>query len=241
MLKFPKTLTFLCAIILGGFSAVSAAGYDGFSAASASDLKPFARDLGGLLGSGSNQTARPLGFSGFDVGVRSVAQFNPSHGNRVLKKDNLFGLGLVQAEIGMPYRIDGFVRGGAYEGMAVAGGGLRYGLWNVSDAKYHINAMLVAMGNMAAHRYFYAVHFNTSLVCSLNVPVVSPYIGAGMDFTRLEAQAISDPVLSGKQVSVSEPRFTAGLRAKLNLGYIAAGFTYTHDRPLVNASAGFRF
>ena len=154
MLKFAKTLTLLCAVLLGGLSAASAAGYDGFAAVTASELKPFARDLGGLLGSGANQTARPLGFSGFDVGVRAVGQFNPSHGNGVLKKDNLFGLGLVQAEIGMPYRIDGFVRGGAYEGMAVAGGGLRYGLWNVSDAKYHINAMLVAMGNMAAHRYF---------------------------------------------------------------------------------------
>ncbi|MCM2267596.1 MAG: hypothetical protein NDI60_07470 [Elusimicrobiales bacterium] len=241
MLKTFKLLLLLCAIISGGFSAASAAEYDGFSAVTAAALKPFARDLGGLLGSGSNQTARPLGFSGFDVGVRAAAQLKPSHGNNVLKKNSLFGLGLVQAEIGMPYRVDGFVRGGAYEGLAVAGGGLRYGLWNVSDEKYHINAMLTAMGNMAAHRYFYAVHFNTSLVCSLNVPVVSPYIGAGMDFTRLEAQAIGDPALSGKRVSVAEPRFTAGLRAKLNLGYIAAGFTYTHDRALVNASAGFRF
>lgn len=233
-------LAFSCATLLG-LSAAGAAEYDGFGAVTASSLKPFARDIGGLLGSGSNQTARPLGFSGFDIGVRGVAQFNPAHGNTVIRKNNIFGLGFVQAEIGMPYRVDGFVRGGAYEGLAVAGGGLRYGLWNVSDEKYRVNAMLVAMGNMAAHRYFYAVHFNSSLVCSLNVPAVSPYIGAGFDFTRLEAQAISDPALSGKRVSVSEPRFTAGLRAKLNLGYIAGGITYTHGRSLVNASAGFRF
>jgi len=101
--------------------------------------------------------------------------------------------------------------------------------------------MLVLMGNMATQRYFSAVHFNSSLVCSLNVPVVSPYIGAGFDFTRLEAQAVSDPALAGKSVSVSEPRYTAGLRAKFKMGYIAGGYTYTHDRGLVNASAGFRF
>ncbi|MBI5743602.1 MAG: hypothetical protein HY952_03550 [Elusimicrobia bacterium] len=242
MTKSFKPLSVVFVLLLSACPGTAgAAGFDAFRTVMAPGLKPFARDLGGLLGSGSNQTARPLGFSGFDVGVRAAAQFNPSHGDTVLKKDNTFGLGFIQAEIGMPYRVDGFVRGGAYEGMAVAGGGLRYGLWNVSDEKYHINAMLVAMGNMAAHRYFYAVHFNGGLVCSLNVPVVSPYIGAAYDLTRLEAQATGDPALSGKKVSVAEPRFTAGLRAKLKLGYLAAGFTYTHDRPLVNASAGFRF
>jgi len=231
---------FLLAVFFCASSARAAA-FDGFNAVTASSIKPFARDLGGLLGSGSNQTARPLGFSGFDLGVRAMAQFTPSHGNTVLKKDNIFGLGLVQAEIGMPYRVDGFVRGGSYEGLAVAGGGLRYGLWNVSDEKYKINAMLVGMANMAVNRYFYAVHFNTSLVFSLNMPVVSPYLGAGFDFTRLEAQVVNEPSLSGKSVYVREPRFTAGLRAKLHLGYLAAGYTYTHDRGLVNASAGFRF
>lgn len=219
----------------------SAAGYDGFYNVTAGALKPFARDIGGLLGSGSNQTARPLGFAGFDIGVRAMSQFNPSHGNSVLRKNNIFGLGVIQAEIGMPYRIDGFVRGGVFEGIAVAGGGLRYGLWNVSDEKYKVNATLVGMANLAAHRYFYAVHFNTSFVCSVNVPVAAPFVGIGYDFTRLEAQTVADPSLTGKQVRVSEPRFTAGLRAKMRLGYLAAGLTYTHDRPLVNASAGFRF
>ena len=237
----PKILAIFVAVSLLGLPAASAAQYDGFQAVTAASLKPFARDIGGLLGSGSNQTARPLGFSGFDIGVRAVEQFNPSSGNTVLKKNSPFGLGFVQAEIGMPYRIDGFVRGGAYEGMAVAGGGLRYGLWNVSDEKYRINAMLVVMGNMATQRYFSAVHFNSSVVCSLNVPVVSPYAGAGFDLTRLEAQAVGDPALSGKSVSVSEPRYTAGLRAKFKMGYLAGGYTYTHDRGLVNASAGFRF
>lgn len=237
MKKLPVILSLLLA--LGG--AASAANYDNFYNVSAPALKPFARDLGGLLGSGSNQTARPLGFAGFDAGVRGVAQLRPSQGNTVLKKNNLFGLGLVQAEIGMPYRIDGFVRAGAFEGIAVAGGGLRYGLWNVSDEKYKINATLVGMANMAAQRYFYAVHFNASVVVSVNVPVLAPFFGAGYDFTRLQAQTVKDNTLIGKNTRVQEPRFTAGLRAKLKLGYLAAGLTYTHDRALVNGSAGFRF
>lgn len=237
---FKSTLCFSFAWLLG-LSCASAANYDNFRNLTPGALKPFARDLGSLLGSGSNQTARPLGFAGFDIGVRGAAQFTPSSGNTVLKKNNLFGLGLIQAEIGMPYRIDGFVRGGAFEGVAVAGGGLRYGLWNLSDEKYKINAMLVGMANMAAHRYFNAVHFNTGVVVSINVPVVAPYLGVAYDFTRLEAQAVNDLSLVGKKVSVSALRYTTGVRAKIKLGYLAAGVTYTHDRSLVNASAGFRF
>ncbi len=222
-------------------SSAFAAAYDGFRDVTVSSLKPFTRDIGGLLGSGTNQTARPLGFSGFDLGVRGMAQFTPSGGNTVLKKNDIFGLGVVQAEIGMPYRVDGFVRGGSSEGMTVAGGGLRYGLWNVTDEKYKVNAMIVGMANIATNRYFYAVHFNTSVLFSINLPGVSPYLGAGCDFTRLEAQGVVDPALVNKDVRVNEPRFTAGLRARYHLAYIAGGYTYTHGRGLVNASAGFRF
>ncbi|MDA8131350.1 MAG: hypothetical protein M0011_07590 [Elusimicrobia bacterium] len=235
-----KTVFALLAALFRAASA-SAADFDNFKYASARTMKPFARDLGGLLGSGTNQTARPLGFSGFDIGIRAVTQFNPSSGNTVLRRDNLFGLGFVQAEIGMPYRIDGFVRAGVVEGLTVAGGGLRYGLWNVSDEKGKFNAMLIGMGNMAASRYFYAVHFNASAVCSLNVPVVSPFIGAGYDFTRLNAQGVADTALDGKQVRTAEPRVSAGFRVKMHLGYLSVSVTQTHGRSLLGASAGFRF
>lgn len=233
----------LCFALLPLLSAAaSAADYSNLYNVTPGALKPFAQDIGSLLGSGSNQTARPLGFGGFDMGVRGVAQFKPSSGNTVLKKNNLFGLGVVQAEIGMPFRLDGFVRGGNFEGITVAGAGLRYGLWNVSDEKYKINATLVGMANMATNRYFYAVHFNTSFVCSVNVPVLAPYFGVGYDFTKFEAQTVADPALVGKKVYVQEPRFTAGLRAKIKkYGYLASGITYTHERSLLNASAGFRF
>lgn len=237
---FRKMLCCTFASLLG-LSCASAASYDNFINLEPVALKPFARDIGSLLGSGTYQTARPLGFAGFDIGVRGAAQFRPSRGNTVLRKNNMFGLGVVQAEIGMPYRIDGFVRGGAFEGLSMAGGGLRYGLWNLSDEKYKINAMLVGMANMAAHRYFYAIHFNTGLVFSINVPVAAPYLGVAYDFTRLEAQTVKDASLIGRKVSVSAARFTAGMRVKLKLGYLAGGITYTHDRSLVNASAGFRF
>jgi len=236
-----KKIFFLVCCVCSCAAAAFAADFSRFHNALPADLKPFTRDLGGLLGSGANQTARALGFAGFDIGAKSVMQFEPERKNTILKKNNPFGLGLIQAEIGMPYRIDGFIRAGDYEGLAVAGAGLRYGIRKVSDAPYYLQVMIIAMGNMAAHKYFYASHFNSSLMFSVNVPHVAPYFGVGFDSTRLVAQKTDDAALTGKTTNILEPRYTFGLRVKLNLGYLACGTTYTHGRTLVNVGAGLRF
>ncbi len=212
--------------------------YADFPKAAASDLKPFARDLGGLLGSGTNQTARVLGFGGFDFSGRGVMQFEPDRKNGILKKNKPFGLGWVQAEIGMPFRIDGFIKAASFDNMAVAGGGLKYGL---TQPQKKVQAMLVASGNLAAHKFFYAAHLAYGLAVSLNTPVVSPYFGVGMDNTRLTVQTVDDPSLAGRRVSVVEPRYTAGVKMTfLNYGYLSGGYIYTHGRGLVTAGLGLR-
>lgn len=237
-------LIFIFGAFVAGPAFAGSGVYADFPQAAAADLKPFARDLGGLLGSGTNQTARVLGFGGFDISGRAVSQFKPSGGNGVLKKNRPFGLGWVQAEIGMPFRIDGFIKAGSRDNMALVGGGFKYG---ITPTQKKIQVMLVAMGDMASHRYFYATHFASNLVVSLNMPV-APYFGAGMDNTSLTAQHIVDPdnasnlsSLSGHRVSVLEPRYTAGLKVTfLTYGYLSAGYTYTHARGLVTASLGLR-
>jgi hypothetical protein len=242
-------------IVFGFFVAALAVGpafadsgiYADFPQATASDLKPFARDLGGLLGSGTNQTARVLGFGGFDISGRAVSQFEPSSRNGILKKNKPFGFGWVQAEIGMVFRIDGFIKAGSFSNMALAGGGLKYGL---TQPQRKVQVMLVATGDMASHRFFYATHFASNLVISLNIPkaVFSPYFGVGMDYTNLTAQYVVDAAnpsslsaLSGHRVSVLEPRYTAGLKVTfLTYGYLSGGYTYTHGRSLVTAGLGLR-
>jgi hypothetical protein len=165
-------------------------------------------------------------------------QFEPENKNGILKKNKPFGLGWVQAEIGMPFRIDGFIKAGSFDGMALVGGGLKYGL---TQPQKKVQAMLVATGNMAAHKYFYATHFASSLIISLNTAVISPYLGAGVDNTGLVVQTVDDPSLAGRRISVLEPRYTAGFRTTfLNYGYFACGYTYTHGRSLVNAGLGLR-
>ena len=212
--------------------------YDNFPNATSSDLRPFTRDLGGLLGSGTNQTARVLGFGGFDLSGRGVVQFEPERKDGILKKNKPFGMDWVQAEIGMPFRIDGFIKAASFADMAVAGGGLKYGL---TQPQKKVQAMAVVTANLAAHKFFYATHFAYNLVVSVNTPVVSPYFAVGMDHTTLTAQTVTNPALEGKRISVAEPRYTAGLKMVfLNYGYISGGYTYTHGRGLVTAGLGLR-
>lgn len=213
--------------------------YGDFQYATVEDLRPFARDLGGLLGSGTNQTARVLGFGGFDLSGRTVVQFEPESGDGILSKNKPFGLGWVQAEIGMPFRIDGFIKAGSFANLAVTGGGLKYGL---TQPQKKIQAMLVASGNMAAHKFFYATTFAASMLFSVNTPVIAPYFGAGMDNTTIVVQNnLNDPSLVGKRIAVFEPRYMAGFRMTfLSYGFISGGYTYTHGRSLVNAGLGLR-
>jgi hypothetical protein len=236
-----KKFLFFLFFVLAGTLPAHAGYFDNFKGVSAADIKPFARDLGSLLGSGTANTARSLGFSGFDIGAHSGIMLKPSKDNKVLDDNKAIGIGLVQLEIGMPYRIDGFIRGNEYEGVAVAGGGLRYGLWNVSDETFKVNAAIVGMGNMVSAKSFYAVHWNATLIMSMNLPVVSPYISAGVDETYLVAQSVEDNTLEGKSVRTTMPRYAAGLRAKFGLGYISGEAAYTHGEMVIGAGAGVRF
>lgn len=229
-------------LLLTLFSAPLKAGYyDNFVNVNSTNMKPFARDLGSLLGSGTANTARSLGFSGFDIGVHAGTMLKPSKDNTLLKDNKAIGLGFVQLELGMPYRIDGFIRGNEYEGAALVGGGLRYGLWNVSDEKFRVNAAIIGMGNMVTAKSFYAVHWNTTLIFSMNIPVLSPYISAGLDSTYLVAQSVADSTLDDCSIRTTIPRYAAGLRAKFGLGYISAEATYTHKELVLGAGTGLRF
>jgi len=204
-------------------------------------LKPFALDIGGLLGSGANHTARSLGFSGFDLGYKEIVQLKPSAGNGVFKSKRALNFGWVQAEIGMPYRIDGFIKAGNYNGMTIAGGGLRYGIRRISDEVGYWQCMIEAMTNMAVHKYFYATHFSSMLYLSKNGKKASPYIGAGFDNTKLVVNKAADASLIGKKVYALEERFVLGTEFKFRFFYFSLDANYTHDRLGFLGGAGMRF
>jgi len=84
-----KRLALAAAVLLSSSSAFAGADqFGGFARyADEGSLKPFARDLGGVLGAATFQSGRSLGLTGFDVGARFGAQFYPSKGNNILRNN----------------------------------------------------------------------------------------------------------------------------------------------------------
>lgn len=220
--------------------------YGGFEQyADEGSLKPFTRDLGGILGAATFHNGRPLGFSGFDVGARFGGQFHPSAGNQILRKRGVhaFGLPWVQAEIGLPFKLDGFIRGISYQGLTIAGGGLRWGIYSASDKPWAPQLLVSAVGHSVVHRAFSASHFGANLVCSAGTPVFAPFIGAGFDRTRLVVRASTlDSTLNGREVTTFEGRYTAGMRLKpFQFTYISLAYTMAHGQSGAEAGLGVRF
>jgi hypothetical protein len=204
----------------------AAAPYDGFATyANSASLLPFARDLGGILGSSTFHSGRILGFSGFDAGVHVAAQFAPEEGDQILRNNGVraFGLPMVQAEVGMPFRIDGFVRGMSYGGLTVAGGGLRYGIIKPKDTPWSPQLMASGVADSVTQQDFSASHFGFNLVASMGTQMFTPYLGAGLDWTNLSVKnSILEPSLDGQFVHALGDRFTAGIQFR------PGQFFYTH-------------
>jgi hypothetical protein len=207
-------------------------------------LKPFARDIGGLVGSGIYNTARSLGFKGFDVSFRTAIQFEPNKGNTIMKRDGVdaFYLPWIQYEMGMFLRLDAFVRGFSHNGLTVSGGGLRWGITKINDVPYAFQLMLVGVGHAMVHESFSATHIGLGFAASWKIPRIMPYIGIGLDRTRLTIKQAPDASLIGKTVTVTEPRYTIGINMKLaRFFYTSIAFNLLHKEPAFEISTGVRF
>jgi hypothetical protein len=245
--RFFAVLAAAALAVLSAVPARAAAdAYGGFERfADAGSLKPFTRDLGGILGAATFHNGRSLGFSGFDVGARYGAQFYPSKGDNIMRHNGVrvFGLPWVQAEIGLPFKIDGFIRGISYQGLTIAGGGLRYGLYSPSDKPWTPQVLVSVVGHSVVHQSFSASHFGGDLVGSIGTPGAGFFAGAGFDRTRLVVRSSTlDPTLNGRAVQTMEARFTAGLRFKpFHFTYLTLAYDNAHGQSGAEAALGVRF
>ena len=192
------------------------------------NVRAFTKDLGGLIGSGTYTTGRVLGWGGFQIGPRASMIFKMSEAQGdtyEARQQTALGeredVGTVwypwlQADIGMPFRVDGFIRASSYQGMTIAGGGLRWGITRPNEMLGSFQPMLVISGHSASARDFSATHYNASLVLSMKFKYFVPYIGGGVDYTTLHInRADRDLSLEGSNEYAATARATAGLNFKL--------------------------
>ena len=154
-----------------------------------------------------------------------------------------FGLPWVQAEVGMPFKLSGFIRGISYQGLTIAGGGIRYGLYAASDKPWAPQVLVSVVGHSVVHTDFSASHVGANLVCSAGTPFFAPYAGVGMDRMRLVVrQSTLDPALNGRVVNTLESRFTLGMRlTPYQFTYLSLAATMAHGQAGLEAGLGVRF
>ncbi len=191
------------------------------------NVRAFTKDLGGLIGSGTYTTGRVLGWGGFQIGPRGSMIFKMSKANGSTEAEkNHTALGdrdkvgavfypWLQADIGLPFRIDGFIRASSYQGMTIAGGGLRWGITQPNEMLGSLQPMLVVAAHSASARDFSATHYNASLVLSMKIKYFVPYIGGGVDYTTLHVNSVAATALAGDNEYAATARATAGMNFKL--------------------------
>jgi len=240
-----KKLVLISAIALMTASAASASVFDDFRDKLQSQyMKPFARDIGGLLGAADFHSGRTVGFPGFDVGVTGSVQATPSSDNGILRDSGvkMFGLPLVQATVGLPYNIDVSARGMSMAGATIIGGGIKYGVFRHDLAKMLPDVSVGAFYDSLSQDYVKMNHFSTSLAASFDLPIVKPFASAGMDWTHLEAKVDGGDVTSGASVNTAEPRFSVGVGVTpFPLVYAFGAYNWLHGNSGFELGAGVRF
>ncbi len=215
--------------------------FSSFKSIDSKSAKYFAGDIGSVMAGGLSYAGRSLGFSGFDIGYKTVYQLKPSKKTAFMPSERAFGLDFVQAEIGMPYRIDAFIRAGFGDNVTVVGGGIKYGLWKIKDGLYQTNGMIIAASHMANNPDFYAIGNGISAVFSMNCGALRPFVNLGYNSTRLTVQNSYDPSLVNKNFYAGRENIGAGLRLKVKWVNLSAAYSYSAGNDLLDGAFTLRF
>lgn len=212
-----KTTALLLALaaLVPSAHAVQPNPFSGFEQNAASNLlKPFALDLGGMLGASVVDTGRTYGFPGFWVGGDAVLQTRPNSNDLILRDSGVhsFALPMVQAGVGLPFGLDLIVHGvGAY-GVNIYGGGLRKSLYRTGLIDSFLpNVSVSAFGDKVDAGPFNAAHGAFNADASWNLPLIKPFIEAGYDLTKVTVGAAQAPGLAGTSATANGTRLAAGV------------------------------
>lgn len=216
-MKFIRAITIFILLFTPALS--MGASFTGFyDNVTAQNLPYFAKDLAGMLGSSTYSTGRILGWGGFQLSAHGILIPRLNKNDTALgprdDNKNLF-MPLIQGEIGLPFRLDGFIRAIAYDRLTLAGGGLKWGITRPRDEDYTFQTMLVAMAQAGVYKDFSLTHYSGSLVIAFKTPYVTPYIGGGVNYMVLTVEGAKNTSLLNKRTYATTPHGTFGLNFKL--------------------------
>ncbi len=208
-------------------------------------LKPFAADLGGVIGANDFNSGRAIGFPGFEAGLAATLQAKPSTENRILRGADVKTFGAVLAHAGVALPLIGadlMVRGVGYSGFSIIGGGLRCPVLKSGTlTKFIPDVSVSAYYDVINYDYFKGTHMSMDATASFDIPVVKPFAGVGIDRTKIEIKNVS-AALNGTSGSISKPRYTLGVRlSPMPLLYVYGAYNILHGQTGYSMGAGVKF
>ncbi len=208
-------------------------------------IKPFALDLGGVLGATGFHTGRPLGFPGFEVGFVGATQFRPDKDDRILRDAGVkaFGLPLLHVGVGLPMNFDVVAHGLSVQGASIFGGGVRYGLFKSGLLTKFLPSVGVSVfADKVNHAAFSATHYAANASAMWDLPVVAPFVGFGYDQTKVSVGAATFAGVTGLSETAKGTRLTAGADlTPLPFARIRAAYMLLHGVPGATISLGVKF
>ncbi len=199
-------------------------------------LDALAGDIGALVGGPSFHHGKALGFPlGFDVGVHA-AFLSVDNEDKILRDNGVTAhSGWVQAEYGLPGRINLIGRVGRLYAADLYGGGLRWGVFT-SDVPGVPSISISGLYGKVKHDVFSAETYSGNLVASFDIPFIHPYLGVGYDSTKVNPDGSA---VTGKQ---GAPRFEAGVNLSIiPFTYLSLGGGLANGRRIGHAGVGVRF
>ncbi len=210
-------------------------------------LDALAKDIGSLMGGGSFHEGKALGFPlGIDIGVHGVGVELQDKDAILRDDDSRMGAGWLQAEIGLPAKINVIARGGKFEDAKMFGGGLRIGLFTPS-APLMPAVSVTALYDTFKHDYVDANTLTANAVISVDVPFIHPYLGFGWDRTDLDPtdrafNAAPAGTPRGMDSSVSGYRGEIGVNISvIPFTYLSLGIGSANSKTLYHAGLGAKF
>jgi hypothetical protein len=239
-----KIILALLALLLGSPARADVAG--DFQTRVRSELiKPFALDLGGVLGAASVDTGRSWGFPGFEAGVVSGLQFRPDKNDLILRDSRVsaFGIPLLQVGVGLPFNTSLVAHGMKVSGVTVIGGGARFSLFKAPIVGAALpTAGISLFADKVTHAAFSGQHYAANVSVGWALPLITPFASAGYDLTKVEVRAANVPGLAGQSAWARGSRFEAGADiTPLPLLRLRAAYAMIHGIPGATLGLLFKF
>ena len=208
-------------------------------------LKPFAEDLGGIIGANDFNSGRAIGFPGFEAGFAATLQSKPGTNNRILRDADVktFGAAMLHAGAALPFiGADVMARGVGYSGFSIIGGGLRYPVLKSGTlTKFIPDVSVSAYYDVINYDYFKGSHMSLDAAASFDIPVIKPFVGVGIDRTKLEIKNVN-AALNGISGTISKPRYTLGIRlSPMPFLYVYGAYNILHGQTGYSMGAGAKF